>query len=165
MYETIGDIVKLVDRMAQSGSEELRKHAATLVGARTRGSTTQIGLSDIRLDQTIELFVSDAVSQDCVCFSAAVTGLGGIVKATTLKDALEYGYDVELRNGDHGYELFIDQEDGEGFGIGTNIAYFIIGESEGQDALFTWHPGEPLEPLSGQWGPFRDTTAVKLHNG
>ena len=161
--KTVGDIVQLIISNTQSENAELAKHAKTLLGPRTRGSTTEFGLEAMpashRLDKA-RPGNTDCVADGCVLYLIGdARRLNGQVKAVPLSQAFVRNLDVQIRDGEHGSELFVDADDCEG--IPTNIISVIVGEFAGERAVFTWHPGPPMSPLSEG---VKRTTAVKLHN-
>lgn len=71
---------------------------------------------------------------------------------------------IKFRVGEHGPELYFDRplEEVSPVENGCGKIYFIVGMHKDEQAVFTWHPGQPLGRLEDEIGP---GTAVKLHNG
>jgi hypothetical protein len=164
-FRTVGDVLNLIYNNADDKSDaELQQHAATLLAPRTRGSTTQLGLT--ALDPRIPLSpcpeaAAVHVAEGCVCFYVFAPQLEGRLGAIPLKDALARGLPIKLRDGAHGPELYVDRLEEEA-PEEEDAVYIILGEHHGKPAVFTWHPGPPLGTLQNGLDEF---TAVKTHKG
>jgi hypothetical protein len=166
--KTIADLHKLIDANRRSPSKKLAEHAATLVGPRDRGSTTSKGIYYIDPDTPMSNTSEDVPNRDPKCryyVFAVPEDMDARLGAIPLRLALAMGHKVCLREGDHGYELYLDQPAGKMPPV--NFCTAIVGTWEGETALFTWHPGEPLRPLKDSNGAVTicDETAVKTHSG
>lgn len=159
LYSTIGEIYMLICNMLDCGDEEIVAHAKTLVGARKRGSTTICGIAGIPHKRRVFLEYSVDGVDYYVCHGPE---LEGTIGAIPLKEAWEKNLKPQLREGQHGPELFIDRAPEDCEVEKTDDIWIIVGEHHDRTVVFTWHPGMPLEPLSKGILP---TTAVKLHNG
>ena len=164
IYKTIKDIKELRNEMYTGCDPEIVAHARSLMGPRTRGSTTEKGLSAIP-DETelIEIFPPAATAQPgSRYFTVPAPNIGGRLGAVSLFKAEELGLKVEERMGKHGPELFINRPVEEAEMLPCTFITVITGEHDGQEILFTWHPGGVLGTLAHGRTP---QTAVKLHNG
>jgi len=160
---------------------ELRGHAQSLLGPRTRGSTTTWGLEDVDKmrpaknwaisSMAFEVTMPEEVSlPGCRYFCFTAPELIGKLGAKPLSVVLSgtHANNVKVRNGAHGYELFIDRSREEWEGQGKSETcdnYIVIGPDETgnfPEVVYTWHPGRPLAPASKG---LTDSTAVKEHNG
>jgi len=164
---TIRDMQTLIDRMAGSSNAELARHAGTLKGPRTRGSTSQKGLDSVPGDCEGQEFQppNGAGIPGCRYLRFYTPDIGGRLGAVPLSLALEREWAVRLRSGKHGYELFVDRCPSEAAMPETSTLTVILGPDETgtlPEVVWTWHPGEPLSSLKG---PVSDSTAVKTHNG
>jgi hypothetical protein len=138
-------------------------YADTLRGPRTRGSTTGKGLEALPEDFVArECYYQDDAGKGVVILRGETDALEGQLGVVSLKQALTDGYPVSVREGDHGLELFIDQDDVDL--IRTNVLTFLVSNEDHDEVpagcLITWYPGEsaPKLQLTGR-------EAVKLHNG
>jgi hypothetical protein len=161
----------------------LRDHAKSLLGPRTRGSTTTWGLEDV--DQLVgkhkkskvlslmafEVEMPEEVKMPgCRYFKFSESYLEGTLGARALSRVLKNDWcdhEVKVRKGAHGYELYIDRTPDEwsGHGVTTCEHYIILGPDETgtfPEVVYTWHPGRPLAPANKG---LSDHTAVKEHNG
>lgn len=169
-------VVNLIRRMSTCGSEAIEAQAATLIGPRTRGSTTEKGLDEVANVPLVE--VTETLSHKvrrprCRYFEAHVPDLGGRIGAVAYAKAMRsvYGIDpnaIVRRAGPHGHELVVDRPLQEIELPRTDTLYVILGprnEYPGfpEGIVYTWHPGEPLRPLTGTENP-SPHTAVKLYN-
>ena len=162
MMKTVQDILDLLEANLASDKEELRKHAATLVGPRTRGSTTEHGLEKLPEDRKLSHAYSPHIAGGCDGYKVDGPELKGKVGAIPFGDAQDLGT-IKVREGDHGLELFLTpstlvrSDFADSFD--ADEIYFIIGDFEGETALFTWHPGPPLGRLEDG---INTVTRVKL---
>ena len=182
--KTVGDVHDMLDEMVEAG--DLIGHVTTLLGPRTRGSTTEEGLDVLPRNRKLQVAAPSSLSEGCRCFYCYAPELGGRTGAVPLREALRTGLTVKSRLGDHGEELYIDEDEGRYWEVvariigndgseSTDEISIIIGwhgkEGSQRPVIFTWHPGEPLRPFfSGSlmqncdWELHEDT-AVKTHNG
>lgn len=164
---TVRDALRLIMDNMQSSNPAIRQHAATLAGPRTRGSTTELGLEDLEHEQLNTRLIKEIrYDQPCDYYCAFLSELGGRVAAVPFEDAFAmYPGEIKVRNGEHGLELYIDQDIHDAKEIDADdgeLISFIVGIEDGEEVLFTWHPGHVLRPLSDGIG---EDTAVKTHNG
>ncbi len=158
--------MSLIDRML-AGGENLRQHAETLLGPRQRGSTTSGGLDQLDPDTIGDEFQPpEGVGiPGCRYLEFAAPGIDGRLGAVPLEEALAANLPVRVRNGKHGYELFVDRDPSEAAMPKTDTITVILGPHDTGDfpeVVWTWHPGKPLGTLRA---PMSASTAVKLHNG
>jgi len=160
-----------------SQNEKLRNHAKTLCGRRVHGSTTEVGLFDVgvvdpEFDWELEDNEDGVVSSGCEAYTALVpmaSNIGAVALSRLSTDELAR---VVERDGFHGKELFLPVKSSGGLvhtihewqamvdkNATVSIITVIIGEFEGERAIFTWHPGLPLVPGVDRLNP---NTAVKL---
>lgn len=160
-YKTIGSIRNLVRQMKKG---PLSEYASTLIGPRTRGSISSVGLNKM-LAKTplVEFSPPKGVAQEGVrYFRARIPGLGGRLGAVPYNEAIAQKLTVSERAGKHGAELFINRAPNIKSMRPVDYATFIVGKENGKDVLFTWHPGLPLGTMKNGINPF---TAVKTHSG
>ena len=166
-FQSVADICQLIFDNLNSENELLRNHAQTLMGPRRHGSTTERPLSFV--PKCREVFhLNDPnkfVSKGCVGYTFTAPELGGRKGALPLLDVASLGLEQFVREGEgpHGPQLEISRSDipcevWERFGPAENITV-IVGEYEGEEAVFTWHPGQPLKPYTGER---ESMTAVKV---
>jgi len=162
---TIKDVGEVIARMMEV--EALAGHAATLVGPRTRGSTTAAGLDCLPPDTLGEEFTPEAGAiPGCRYFAFGVTPdseLDPRKGAVSLLEALELRLPVCVRQGAHGPELYVDRELKDL--PTTDTVTVILGPDETgsmEEVVWTWHPGPPLGSCSRG---LNDFTGVKIHNG
>lgn len=148
--KTIGDLVAVIQNTALSCNAELAQHMTTLLGPRTRGSTTTTwGLES--LDPLIPLeeytLGNVAAVEGCRYFQFRTTGdkvgrLGAIMRDA----ALGRPEPVCVRKGKHVYELFLDKPADESAMPEVQYYTVITGPFKGCDSevVWTWHPGNPL---------------------
>jgi len=160
MLAYISNVVNLIYSNTRSQNEALAKHAKTLIGPRTRGSTTSNGLGYIPSYRKLNK-INHPLVTDADCYVIHAPELNGRIEAVALEFAWKKNLVVNLREGAHGPELFVDQSQ-NGQSVPEDNIYIIVGKEGNEDADFTWHPGEPLLPLDKGINP---NTAVKLHNG
>ncbi len=139
--KTVGDIVNLV--MSNKEIPELHNHAVGILEARKVGSTTKIGLEQVPRDVPVEEVYDRHVRQGCKCYKFTYD-MGGILGAIQFKDAIAKYEKVYARNGRHGIELFVKDDSADLTGIQEDDIYVIVGNHNGVEAVFTWHPGKPL---------------------
>lgn len=158
------EILDLLKENENSINLKLSEHATTLFDARHQGSTTKYGLNMIpgqtQLTDVTAEFKNILNGDNTKCYrleAPQLEGRYGVVPIRIVSDDyIEY---VRVRKGLHGYELYIDhelfyQDDDDTY---TPYIYFIVGDFEGERALFTWHPGTPLDTCK-----ITAETAVKL---
>jgi hypothetical protein len=150
------DIRRLLMKNLDSNIEDVSKHAETLDGPRTRGSTTKRGLGSLPNDRPAERVYPAAVNPELQCYKLWAPELCGRIGAISLREALDSGNSVKVRNGLHGNELYMTA-------VGelpmTDNIYVIIGDFMGEQVIYTWHPGEPLGAYED---PLSDMTGVKI---
>lgn len=165
------EIKKIFEANLASGNAKLSGHAKTLLGPRTHGSVTNIGLFEAGVadDHEFELEAENGtVMAGCEAYTAIlpIVSKDGAVPLSSLS-ADDLAKVVE-RDGVHGKELFLPDQNvlfGEHHWAKlkserpNSIVTVIIGEFEGEKAIFTWHPGFPLVPGVNRSNPY---TAVKL---
>lgn len=155
--KTIKDINDLIQDMLNS--DNLADHAATLLGPRTRGSTSRWALRDLDPTTPLEKVTSDHVDEPLELYCATVPDeFGGVISAMRLEDVLYEGHEVKVKAGEHGYELRAVPS-GRLKRMPTNEVYFVVGWSGGERALYTWHPGPPLGDIRHG---VNDDTGVKI---
>lgn len=157
--QTIKDINDLIDLHIRNQTS-LADHHLTLLGPRTHGSRSKWALRDLDPKTPLERVSHPNVNPDLQLYRVIVPDeFGAVICAVPLWEAIERGCTVKVRIGLHGqYELFADRH--RKFDrTSTNEVYIIVGQHSGLDAVFTWHPGEPLKTTAQ--GVCNDT-AVKL---
>jgi hypothetical protein len=189
---TIGDIVAILTAMVACNIEMLSKHAKSLIGPRTRGSTTTFGLDEMDQATALEEFApaADVFKDGCRYFRCPIDRPGAVLGVTTLGSLKRPGgylgvvekhnifegaisampqfvdrhYPVRVRwNETHGYEVVIDRYPEEVELPRATTLTVIVEEFPGFGTVVsTWHPGVPF--ASSHQG-LTDSTAVKLHNG
>ena len=160
--EYLSDIQDLIRANLASKNEKLAAHARTLIVPRTHGSTTKKSI----MEGFGYISVYRLGDQSNVMGGAVAYGfkddmsIGGFLGAISLENAKNIGLEIEAREGVHGPELHakINRELRMPV-IPTDEFTVIIGEFEGEQAVFTWHPGAPLSPGVDINNPM---TAVKL---
>lgn len=162
--ETIKELMELLGRMQEN--KTLRKHTEGLYGPRKRGSITDFGLNILDNDLPLVEFTpqEDVRNPSCKYFKFHSKELYGRLGAVALQVALERGWVVKSREGDHGTELYRDVLP-EPFEMPkTDRFTVILGPDESSDELvvYTWHPGEVLRSYKNE---LTASTAVKVHNG
>lgn len=162
----ITTVLNIIAAMASSGVKSLADHAKTLVGPRTRGSTTEAGLEtlDGNLEGTEITPVVGAIP-GCRYVQFQAPAMGCKLGAVTLSTALREGWDVRVRRGSHGLELFRDVSPETVEMPEADFVTVILGPDETgtlPEVIWTWHPGPPMASLRD---PLGDFTAVKVHNG
>ena len=160
-YKTIGSIRNLIKSMKKG---PLAGYAETLVGPRTRGSMSVLGLNKMMAKTPLTEFRPAAgVAQEGVrYFRARIPGLGGRLGAIPYSEAVAKNLTIRERVGKHGAELFLNRAPNLKNMKPVDYATFIVGKEKGKDVLFTWHPGMPLGTMKDGINPF---TAVKTHFG
>ncbi len=149
----LGEIIDLMYKMAEI--DEYKVHAKTLFGPRTRGSTTVAGLETLPRSIKLESYWKPEVcKKECTYWKLTAPELGGQVNVITLEEALRLKYNVKLRDGAHGPELYAIST-WEGVPDHTICIILGPGNSELSPVVYTWHPGPPLACLC-------EYTAVKL---
>jgi len=157
----LSDVQDLILSNATSSNEKLKLHARTLLGPRTHGSTTRRGIMDGFGYSSLHHIHSAAVKPPCYAFGFNDdTALGGQLGAVSLAQARMMGLDIQERDGIHGRELFGTSRIAAKVNMPSTTEFtIIVGEFEGELAVFTWHPGPPLAPGVDMNNPM---TAVKL---
>jgi hypothetical protein len=161
--KTVGDIIDLI-LSNQKSQDELGHHALHLMDAREAGSTTEIGLDEVPRETPIEEVEHHHVRRGCKCYKFAYD-MGGRLGAIPFKDAFAKYGEVSVRTGKHGTELYIVGDSSDVDGRDENTIYVIVGKhtnrktGEELDAVFTWHPGEPMPTLEDG---ITNETAVKV---
>lgn len=113
----------------------------------------------------MEVFGNSVLEKGCRLFTFRAD-MGGIIGALPLYEVLKaYSGHIKVVTGLHEeLELQIDSTDASLAGDDAwyercdNI-YVITGDHEGEEAVFTWHPGEPLGQLKDG---LTEMTAVKI---
>jgi len=154
------DVLYLIDQGCKSDDDHLSRHAATLKGPRTRGSTTAKGLEDFDGNLVLSMVKHPAVDDDCFVYTITLPGISGRIEAMPFGEVYK-SQEIKVRDGEHGPELFVDAPN-DGNGKPCETIYIILGKHEGETTVLTWHPGEPLAPFDNV---ITLHTAVKLHNG
>jgi hypothetical protein len=158
--KTVQDVIDLISANARSTNEQLAKHAATLIGPRQHGSTTELGLDSIPPETPILPYMGSNLSPGCVAYCFESDAIGAKLGAIPLMHADMLGMVIEERDGIHGKELVGISRIGKSIRLfETDQITVIIGEFAGEQAVFTWHPGLPLVPGVDRSNRF---TAVKL---
>jgi len=167
--KTVADVCELIFANLNSENEVLAKHATTLLGPRTHGSTTKRSISYVPKNTPLVELVGDFGTAKCYQFET--DKLGAILGAKSLIAIQVLGYtrSIIIRDGIHGRELFL-LGDTSNLCSPTTTITLIVGEYDNEPCVWTWHPGNPLKPLpvgfklvNGQ--SFEDLdpqTAVKL---
>lgn len=161
--KTIADLHNLIAANLNSTNEQLSGHAGTLLGPRTRGSTTEYGLDELPLDREIfPVYECSAVSDGVDAYWCKANELKPRLGAVELGHCIETRQAVHVREGSHGTELYLDVPPKDCNMPATDYITILVGDCAGERAVFTWHPGQPLPPVSEglKWN-----TAVKRHNG
>ena len=158
----LSDVQDLIRANLASKNEKLAAHAATLIVPRTHGSTTKKSIMDgFGYINVYRLGDQSNVMNGAVAYGFKDDmSIGGTLGAIPLSKARMLGLAIEERDGVHGRELVGSSR--IGVTIPPQFTYeftVIIGEFEGEQAVFTWHPGEPLAPGVDLDNP---QTAVKL---
>lgn len=166
---TLKDIKEILSQMLRSSNDELQDHAMTLVGPRTRGSTTDADWTLLPEDLELELVETQPAPELSnlgpvkVYWLPAPTDskewkqMNPRVKVITLGDALKLKCcNVLVRDGAHGPELVLkphpctdlEWEDGN---VAEGLT-FIVGPDAGvspkEDVIHTWFPGPAYERVS-----------------
>jgi len=167
---TVGNVVDLIEAMIEESS--LSAHAKSLLGPRTRGSSTDLGLETLNrqipiVDVTRN--ICNLIRKPGCMYYMFVADIGGKLGAIELKQAETMGINIEMRTGQHGPELYFDIPAEEAPMVPTDNIYVIIGPtseypgvSTDVGVVYTWHPGRPMGVLKDGRN---EHTAVKLHNG
>ena len=158
--KTLSDILELLTRNSLSENPDLRVHAATLLGCRTHGSTTEKSLFDIDNPGDVELspYDSAAVQPGAKCYRATVYQFQNRMGAISYEYASRRNWEILERIGVHGHPELWSLDVGRHVRGSCSNLYFIVGNHQGEQALFTWHPGQPLVPGVDRTNPL---TAVK----
>lgn len=161
--KTVGDIRNLI-ALNQQCDDELGKHAATIEDARTTGSTTTLGLHEVPADTPVVRVYPQHLRKGCECYRFFYK-MGGRLGAIPFRDAMDKYGKVNIRTGRHGPELYVTGEVGDVVNRDEDDIYVIVGKhtirdtDEQVDAVFTWHPGEPMPTLEDG---ITEETAVKV---
>jgi hypothetical protein len=171
--------VALIHAMAGSADPALARHAATLLGPRTRGSTTERGLDAVAPEAPLTEITAElepaVQSPGCRYFTFAADGLGARLGAISHWRAVAmYGRTaIKRRQGEHGPELYVQPAAGkpalEEVRACCRYCAVVLGPAgeypEFADGVIdTWHPGPPLAVLQEGQEP-TDATGVKLQAG
>ncbi len=143
--------LKDIERAMRAMWREDQEYARTLLGRRTRGSTTSYPLFELGFDGWPKLAVRDRPieyvgegQRGASIYRAAIEELCGTVGACALEDLSDLMLErVRVRRGAHGYELYIPEYERDRR-LADEIT-FVVGPDY---TLWTWHPGPALEPLS-----------------
>lgn len=171
--KTIADALKIIQAML--AHPELSGHAQSLLGPRTRGSTTNAGLDKLPLDQEVEEMTGDLCAEvkkpGCRYFRLYAPELHGVLGAITYQTAVQrHGVNgIKSREGPHGPELFIDRPQGSEDANETSWLTIILGPAGEygfeSGVVYTWHPGLPLAIYDASQTEIHPLTGVKTHNG
>jgi len=151
--------LKDVERAMRALWREDPEYARTLLGPRTRGSTTERALFELGHDGWPTLQVRDREiayvgegQRGAAIYTAQIPELGGRLGAVPLADLGDDQLErVRVRRGPHALELYVEGVDTSTLPP-TDLVTFVVGQDY---TLWTWHPGLPLNPLDGE-------VAVKL---
>ena len=169
--KTVGDVHDMLDEMVEAG--DLIGHVTTLLGPRTRGSTTEEGLDVLPRNRKLQVAAPSSLSEGCRCFYCYAPELGGRTGAVPLGEALRTGLTVKARLGDHGEELYIDEDEGRYWEvvaeiIGTDDTYIsdfpysasVCNRNDGSEStdkisiIIGWHGEEGSQrPVIFTWHP------------
>jgi hypothetical protein len=96
------------------------------------------------------------VTPGCECYVAMAPQLHGQLGAIVLRDAVNQGIQVQVRQGAHGPELYMSVPARTRRQQQEDRIYIILGPHQAvkYNIVYTWHPGRPLPPLNAE-------TAVK----
>lgn len=159
--KTVKDIQDLIAANAASDNEKLAAHAKTLLGPRTHGSTTKLGINEFDPDRPLVQASSPVVRAGCELYQFHGCSGDCTLGAIPLELAMRHELKITVEDGVHGKELVVSGKQAENV-VGSHpvwIISVIVGEFEGERAVFTWHPGQPLGALEDGLSP---STAVKL---
>lgn len=150
-FKTVGDLHDLVAMNLSAGVPHLKGHATYVMQAREFGSTTEIGLDQVPREIPLEpVLKHPSVSCMCICYKFQYP-MGGVIGAIPFSEAIKHG-PVFVREGKHGTELYMVGDADTVANHNPDDIYAIIGWESGIEALFTWHPGEPLGTIDdGIW--------------
>jgi hypothetical protein len=180
---TVGDILDIFAYMSKNPNSALAKHMSTLEGARTRGSTTAVGLD--ALDPTTAVRRAEDqgnVSNGCVAYEIPLSAQQiGLMRPTQAAwsawQCLEAGLAISRRESDHtdptnprGLELFIDrckaaiptEQAADVDFITVLVGPDIATDPTGAELVHTWYPGSTFARYMPELG-IMDANAVKLH--
>jgi hypothetical protein len=149
---TVGDLCDIIANNLNSTNEELSNWAKTLLGPRTHGSTTSLPLSSVNKNTPVEVFDTPQVKgATCFIFDAP-EAMRPTLGALPLLDVIAMGYidSIATRDGIHGKELYLPG--GDDLVQPAKDICVIVGEFQGEQAVFTWHPGKPLAPYNPELG-------------
>jgi len=175
--QTLGEVVALIRAMAKSENEVLAKHGASLLGKRTCGSTTDVGLEDVDgetpiYDSTPSVTMYGAAQPGCLYLHFLAPGIGGqlVAEPYCLVKRERPQLEIKRREGVHGPELYIDVPLENNNLPKVAFGTIVLGpENEYPEfpngVIYTWHPGWPMKSLRSIDEKPTDFTAVKLHNG
>lgn len=154
---------------------DLSGHAKSLLGPRTRGSTTNGGLDKLPPDTEVvemtDILCKDVKKPGCRYFRIYAPTLWPVLGAITYQTACErVGKGrIKSRTGPHGPELFIDQPEGPSAENETAWLTVILGPAGEygfpSGVVYTWHPGLPLAIYDPSQTEIHPLTGVKTHNG
>jgi hypothetical protein len=164
------DVVRLIVAMTASTDDKVSLHARTLLGPRTRGSTTDKGLDEVPaapLHEVTDALLTTVRMPGCRYFQGIVPNIGGCRGAVAYKEVDPTT--VKRREGTHGPELYIDCPAADAQMDPTNVVTVVLGPVTEypefpNGIVYTWFPGDPLIPLRPGSEPTHDT-AVNIHNG
>ena len=147
-----------------------REKRPDLFGPRTRGSISEIGLTELS-DRPATEFTPPpgAAFGPCRYFRVEAHEIHGRLGAVAYRDLVPtLKTQVRIRDAgeDHGLELFVDRPRRDSGLVPVDHVTVILGPADENDptlVVYTWHPGSPLAPLAG--GANLADVAVKLHNG
>lgn len=160
-FRDVSDLLKLIQVTGR----------ADMLGPRTRGSTTKVGIETLPGDRAAVEF-RPAVGAVPVAryFRVGAPELGGRVGAVALRDlAPELRGLIATRYGEeHGLEMFVDCAPEQAELAPVDYLTFIVGpDDDGNIVPWTYFPGDALgavSPKTWDTGTPGDM-AVKLHNG
>lgn len=152
MSITIGDVLRMIKEMKKTMPE----YAETLMGPRTRGSTTLKGLDYLDPHRVCKLL--EIKENGTHIYTAHAPELDGMCGAGSLKEVIEKGLvdQVRVRVGVHGPELYISNASNQHH-PNDDITIITVLDDHGNRVVATWHPGPPFEPLDTNTGVKYDT--------
>lgn len=103
-------------------------------------SVTASELEQMLLHADWEEYSHDAVMSGCVAFKAPIAGRLGVVDLSKLSDDTVVTLDDRKDTGNVSCVV-------EGaLGPKVDFTVIILGEEQGQEVIFTFHPGDPVRP-------------------
>ena len=109
-------------------------------GSIVNGFTTAEALEKALFDAEWEEYSHPALIPGCKGFKTALSGTLGVVTLTTLPEDQEVTLDDRKNTG------FVSCTVAGAKGETVGFVVLIVGEHEGKEVVFTFHPGEPVSP-------------------